>query len=345
MRLGLNIGYLGPHGSWPSPEAAIEVVREAERLGYAMLWTAEAFSSDAVSMLGWLAARTDRIALGTAAMQIPGRSPALTAMTAATLDLLSGGRFHLGLGVSSRQVAQDWHGVAFDHPLARTREYVGLVRQALHRRPLAHDGRHYPITPGATLRLDMRPLRRAVPIYLAAVGPRNIDLAGEIADGWLAVFLAPEGAADQMAAVRSGLQRSGRDPAAFDVAVTAAVAVGDRIEDCADRVRLYTMRYLAAMGDYYSRHAARIGYAEAVRAVRRDYQAGDLRAAAAAVPMPLLENTSLLGPVPAIAERLRAYADVGVRTLSVLVPRGDADRAIPALRAVAEALDKSGVGE
>ena len=175
MKLGLNLRYLGPLGAAAPPQDSARYVREAERLGFSVAWTAEAFSSDAVSLLGWLAAQTSRIELGTAVMQIPARSPAMTAMTAATLDVLSQGRFRLGLGVSGPQVAEGWHGARFDKPLARTRAYVDIVRAARARQVVAHDGPHYPLPlpdgPGKALQLGMRPRRRHIPLYLAAVGP------------------------------------------------------------------------------------------------------------------------------------------------------------------------------
>ncbi|MCA2218264.1 LLM class F420-dependent oxidoreductase [Jidongwangia harbinensis] len=349
MRLGLNLGYLGTAGGGPPPDVSATLVAAAERLGYAMVWTAEAFSSDAVSLLGWLAARTTGIGLGTAAMQIPARSPAMTAMTAATLDVLSGGRFHLGLGVSGPQVAEGWHGAGFDHPLARTREYVDVVRMALRRERLVHAGDYYAAGQGAALRLGMRPVRAAVPVYLAAVGPRNIALAGEIADGWLSVFFAPESAGDQLDALRTGLRRAGRHRDDVDVAVTVPVAVGDDPAECADRLRLHAAHFLGGMGsrehNFYNRHAARIGYAAAAARVQRHYLDGDYRSAAAAVPLSFVERTCLVGQVPAIAERIRAYADAGVRTLSVLPGGRDAGTGLRTLRTVAEAFDKSGVGD
>ncbi|HEX2417526.1 MAG TPA: LLM class flavin-dependent oxidoreductase, partial [Micromonosporaceae bacterium] len=193
MRLGLNLGYWTSARDLPENLA---LTREAERLGFDSVWAAEAYGSDAATTLAWLAGQTERIGLGAGVLQIPARSPAMTAMTAASLDGLSGGRFRLGLGVSGPQVSEGWHGVRFTRPLARTREYVAVVRAALSREVLRQEGEFHtlplPDGPGKPLRLAVRPVRDRIPIYLAAVGPRNLELTGEIADGWLAVFLAPE---------------------------------------------------------------------------------------------------------------------------------------------------------
>lgn len=198
MRLGLNLGTAGP-----APlEQTLGLVREAERLGYAVAWTSEAYGADAATVLGWLAAQTSTIELGSAVLQIPARSPAMTAMTAATLDVLCEGRFRLGLGVSGPQVSEGWHGVRFDRPLARTREYVDVVRMALARHNVSYEGEYVrlplPEGPGRPLRLSMRTARSAIPLYLAAVGPQNVQLTGEIADGWLGVFASDDTMAETM---------------------------------------------------------------------------------------------------------------------------------------------------
>src|SRR5690349_7326432 len=219
------------------------MAEEADRLGYAVVWAAEAWGSDVVSVLGFLAARTSRIDIGSAIMQIPARTPAMTAMTAATLDTLSGGRFRLGLGVSGPQVSEGWHGVRFDKPLGRTREYVDVVRKALRRETLSYDGEHFtlplPDGPGKAIKLTVHPVREHIPVYLAAVGPKNVELAGEIADGWLAVFYAPEFAEEQLASVRAGRARAGKELAGFDVVPSVPVVVGDDIATCAELVRWY----------------------------------------------------------------------------------------------------------
>src|SRR5688572_25554474 len=192
MRLGLNIGYQTP---WSTPADHLAMAKEADRLGYSSLWVAEAYGSDSPSILAWIAGQTERIDIGSAVMQIPARTPATTAMTAATIDTITGGRFRLGLGVSGPQVSEGWHGVRFAKPLARTREYVEIVRAALARQTVTYDGEFYtlplPDGPGKALKMNFHPVRADLPIYLAAVGPRNLELAGEIADGVLLVFLSP----------------------------------------------------------------------------------------------------------------------------------------------------------
>jgi F420-dependent oxidoreductase-like protein len=324
---------------------------EAERLGFAVVWVAEAFSSDAPSVLSWLAGQTSTIGLGSAAMQIPARSPAMTAMTAATIDTLSGGRFHLGLGVSGPQVAEGWHGTRFGKPLARTREYVDIVRQVLRRdgtQPVTYSGEHYtlplPDGPGKALRLGMRPPRDHLPIYLAAVGPRNLELAGAIADGWLSVFADQEFLPHQLKQLTTG----GANLETFDVVTHLPLVMGDDVGECVDRVRMYALHYLGAMGsreqNFYTNLATRMGYGDAAAEVQGQYLAGHMRAAAAAVPDEFIDRTSVLGPIDRVADRLRAYADAGVTTLSTILFIRDADEGVRTLRDVATALDKAGVG-
>lgn len=360
MRLGLNLGYLT---AWAKPADQLALAREADRLGYCSVWVAEAYGSDAATVLAWIAAHTERIDIGSAIFQIPARTPAMTAMTAATLDLLSGGRFRLGLGVSGPQVSEGWHGVRFARPLARTREYVDIVRMALARRTVTYDGEfhHLPLPdgPGKPLKLMIHPLRARVPLYLAAVGQRNLALAGELADGWLAIFFAPEFAEEQFAAIRAGRARAvsaktaepaktADDLADFDVVATVPVVFGEDVAMCAELVRQYAALYVGGMGsrekNFYNDLASRMGYGAAAHEVRELYLAKRHRAAAAAVPLEFLDRTSLLGPVDRVAERLRAYADAGVTTLSVALFAGDAEEGVRQLRLMIDALDASGVG-
>lgn len=350
MRLGLSLGY---QTAWSTPADHLALAREADRLGYSVVWAAEAYGSDSPSTLAWLAGQTERIDLGSGVMQIPARSPAATAMTAATIDAVSGGRFRLGLGVSGPQVSEGWHGVRFGKPLARTREYVDIVRLAVARKPVEYDGAHHqlplPDGPGKALRLGFHPPREQIPIYLAAVGPKNLELAGEIADGWLAVFYAPEFAAEQLAAVAAGRARAGRALAGFDVVPTVPVVVGDDVAICAELVRWYAALYVGGMGsrqqNFYNQLATRMGYGDAAREVQDLYLAKRQRDAAAAVPMEFIDRTSLLGPKERIADRMREYAEAGVTTLSVSLFVADAESGMQTLRTCAEALDLAGVGE
>lgn len=350
MRLGLSLGY---QTAWSTPADHLALAQEADRLGYSVVWTAEAYGSDSPSMLAWIAGQTEHIDVGSAVMQIPARTPAATAMTAATIDALSGGRFRLGLGVSGPQVSEGWHGVRFAKPLARTREFVDIVKLAISRKEVAYDGAHYtlplPDGPGKALRLGFHPPREHIPIYLAAVGPKNLELAGEIADGWLAVFYAPEFAADQLASVTAGRARAGKELAGFDVVPSVPVVIGDDVATCAELVRWYAALYVGGMGsreqNFYNQLATRMGYGDAAREVQELYLAKRQRDAAAAVPMEFIDRTSLLGPKERIAERMREYAAAGVTTLSVTLFVADRDSGIATLRTCAEALDLAGVGE
>ncbi|GIG87488.1 LLM class F420-dependent oxidoreductase [Plantactinospora endophytica] len=350
MRLGLSLGY---QTAWSTPADHLALAREADRLGYSVVWAAEAYGSDSPSTLAWLAGQTERIDLGSAVMQIPARSPAATAMTAATIDAVSGGRFRLGLGVSGPQVSEGWHGVRFAKPLARTREYVDIVKLAIARKPVQYDGAHYtlplPDGPGKALRLGFHPPREQIPIYLAAVGPKNLELAGEVADGWLAIFFAPDFAAEQLATVAAGRARAGKELAGFDVVPSVPVVVGDDVATCAELVRWYAALYVGGMGsreqNFYNQLATRMGYGDAAREVQDLYLAKRQRDAAAAVPLEFIDRTSLLGPKERIADRMREYAAAGVTTLSVTLFAADAESGIQTLRTCAEALDLAGVGE
>jgi F420-dependent oxidoreductase-like protein len=350
VRLGLNLGY---QAAWTTPASHLQLAQEADRLGFSVVWTAEAYGSDSPTMLAWIAGQTSRIDVGAAVMQIPARTPAMTAMTAATLDALSGGRFRLGLGVSGPQVSEGWHGVRFGAPLARTREYVDIVRMALAREPVSYQGQHYqlPLPDGAgkALRLTLHPVRDRIPIYLAAVGPRNLELTGEIADGWLAIFFAPEFADDLLASICAGRSRASGTLDGFDVVASAPLVIGDDLDACAALVRWYAALYVGGMGsreqNFYNALAVRMGYADAARDIQDLYLAKRQAEAAAAVPFEFLDRTSLLGPVDRIAARMRDYAAAGVTTLSVSLFVGDVEDGVRALRAAADALDMSGVGE
>lgn len=344
MQLGLNLGTWGPE-----PEA-FALAEEADRLGYAVCWVAEAYGSDAPTMLATIAARTERIDVGSAVMQIPARTPAATAMTAATLDLLSGGRFRLGLGVSGPQVSEGWHGVRFAHPLGRTKEYIEVVRAALRRERLSYAGRHItlplPDGPGKALRLALRPRRPDLPIYLASVGPTNLELTGRIADGWLGVFASPDSVRDSIDRIERG--RADRaDPdensaaRAFDAVLSVPIVVGDDPAECADATRAYTALYVGGMGskkeNYYNAAVRRMGYEQAAEEVQNLYLAGTYREAAAALPRGLLDDIALLGPPDRIAERAAAFAEAGVTTLAVIPMGATPEARLASLRTLADA--------
>ncbi|HEY0534190.1 MAG TPA: LLM class F420-dependent oxidoreductase [Actinoplanes sp.] len=348
MRLGLNLGY---QTAWSTPADHLAMAQEADRLGYAVVWAAEAYGSDTVSMLAWLAGQTRQIDLGAAVLQIPARTPAMTAMTAASIDALSGGRFRLGLGVSGPQVSEGWHGVRFGKPLARTREYVDIVKMAIARQPVSYQGEHYqlplPDGPGKALKLGFHPPREAVPIYLAAVGPKNLELAGEIADGWLAVFFAPDAAGEALQHIERGRAKRGLGLTGFDVVASVPVSIGDNIAWSADVIRPYAALYLGGMGsrehNFYNQIAVRMGYADEAAKVQDLYLAGKKTEAAEAVPQDFIERTSLIGNRIQIKERIKQYAAAGVGTLSVSPYVGDLKSGIDTLRLVAEAYEEAGV--
>jgi F420-dependent oxidoreductase-like protein len=346
MRLGINLGYWGAGMDADN----LAVAREADRLGYSVCWAAEAYGSDAPTVLSWVAAQTERIDVGAGIFQIPARTPAMTAMTAATLDSLSGGRFRLGLGVSGPQVSEGWYGVKFDKPLARTREYVEIVRKAMSRERLSHSGDHWtlplPDGPGKPIKLTVHPVREHLPLYIAAIGPRNLEQTGEIAEGALLVFFSPEHAEETtLGAVRAGRAKVGKGLDGFDVCPTVPMAVGDDVDALADLFRPYTALYVGGMGsrkqNFYNRLAQRMGYEKEAAEIQDAYLAGDKEGAAAAVPRRLIDSTTLLGPVDRIADRMRAYAEAGVGTLS-LAPAGfTLEERIGGLRAGVEAMERA----
>ncbi|MFE5158742.1 LLM class F420-dependent oxidoreductase [Streptomyces sp. NPDC056697] len=348
MRLGINLGYWGAGMDADN----LEVAREADRLGYAVCWAAEAYGSDAATVLAWVAAQTEHIDVGSAIFQIPARTPAMTAMTAATLDTLSGGRFRLGLGVSGPQVSEGWYGTRFDKPLARTREYVEIIRKAMSRERLTHEGQNWtlplPDGPGKPLKLTVHPVREYIPLYIAAIGPKNLEQTGEIADGALVLFYAPEHAeATTLGSLRAGREKAGKDLEGFDVVPTVPMALGDDVHALADQFRPYTALYVGGMGsakqNFYNKLAQRMGYEKEAAEIQEKYLSGDKEGAAAAVPHELIDSTSLLGPVERIADRMQAYAAAGVTTLS-LTPAGfTLEERLAGLRAGVEALERAGV--
>ena len=348
MRLGLNLGY------WGAGDDAnnLALAQEADRLGYAVAWAAEAYGSDAATVLTWVAAHTTNIDVGSAIFQIPARSPAMVAMTAATLDSLSGGRFRLGVGVSGPQVSEGWHGVRFDAPLGRTREYVDIVRMALRREPVKYDGKHHtlplPDGPGKALKLIVHPVREQIPVYLASIGPKNLELTGEIADGWLAIFFSPEYAGESMQHIKNGAAKSGRDLASFDVVPTVPVVLGDDAKVCAEPLKGYAALYIGGMGsrekNFYNALARRMGFEQEAQQIQDLYLGGDKMGAMQAVPFEFVDQTSLLGPKDRIADRLHAYKECGVTTLSITPGGASYDERVATLRTVAEALDKAGLG-
>jgi F420-dependent oxidoreductase-like protein len=323
VKLGLNLGYQSPG---TNPADLVPLVQRAEELGFDSVWAAESWGTDAVTVLAWMAAHTSRIKVGSAIMQIPGRTPANTAMTAATLDLMSGGRFLLGLGTSGPQVVEGWHGQPWGKPLVRTREYVEIVRAALRRELVEHDGEHYQVPysgPGGTglgkpLKLLLRPVRAEIPIYLAAIGPKNVALAFEIADGWLPIFVVPERFRDAY----------GDPPEGFEIAPTVNVLVGDDVEALRNALKPHVALYVGGMGakgkNFYNALVRRYGWEDDAERIQELYLAGKQREAIAAVPDELVDAVSLVGPKQRIRERLDAWRETPVTTLLVGSPQPEA---------------------
>jgi len=338
MKLGLFLSY------WSGDKRTdLGLVREAERLGFDSVWAAEAWGSDAVSVLAWIAAQTENIKIASGIMQMPARTPAMTAMTAMTLDGLSGGRFILGLGLSGPQVVEGWHGRPYGKPLGKTREYVSIVRAALAKQaPLTHDGEHYQIPyrgPDATglgkpLRILGRP-RPDLPIYLAAMGPKNVALAAELADGWLPVLVSPDHYDSVFArSVGQGLSKTGRQKT-FDIAPTVNVIVSDDIERARNKLRPGLALYVGGMGasgrNFYNDLVSRYGYEESAQEIQSHYLAGRRRQAIAAVPDAMVDNLCLVGSEAMIRDRLEAWRDVGVGTLLVTPDRIETMRVLAEL--------------
>ncbi len=330
MKLGFYMGYAQPG---TNPLELLELAREAERLGYDSAWAAESWGVDAVTPLAWLGATTTTIKLGTAIMQIPGRSPANAAMTAATLDMLSGGRFLMGLGTSGPQVVEGWHGQAWGKPLGKTREYVEIVRAILRRERIEHHGEHYDIPVqggtglGKPLKLMARPLRTDIPIYIAAIGPKAVVQAFEIADGWLPIFWSPANARTVFPIDQA---RDG-----FDIAPCVQALVIDDVQSGRDALKPFYSFYVGGMGarsqNFYNDLFIRYGFEAEANEIQELFLAGQQVEAAAKVPDAFIDEVALVGPVERIRERLDAFRESGATTLLV------STRDEKTLRGVAEA--------
>lgn len=327
MRLGLMTGYSGSKFELP-----LEMIQEADRLGYYAVWTAEAYGSDAVTPLAWIGALTQNIKLGTAIMQMPARTPANTAMTAMTLDQLSGGRMLLGLGLSGPQVVEGWHGQPYGKPLVKTREYVEIVRTIFKREaPLEFDGEHYQIPyNGADATGLGKPLksilhgRPDLPIYLASIGPKNVTLTAEIADGWLPIFFSPEHYKEAyVAQIEAGfaLAGNGKDLTNFDIAPTVQVVLEDDLEVARNQVKPMLALYIGGMGakgkNFYNDLARRYGFEEAAETIQDLYLSGKRGEAVMAVPDELVDAVALVGSKERIKDRLALWKDSPITTLNV----------------------------
>ncbi|HWE68903.1 MAG TPA: LLM class F420-dependent oxidoreductase [Acidimicrobiales bacterium] len=326
MKLGLQLGYWG---SGP-PADAVELIAEAERLGYDSIWTAESYGSDALTPLAWWGSQTERVRLGTSICQLSGRTPTAMAMAALTMDHLSGGRFVLGLGVSGPQVVEGWYGQSFEKPLARTREYVDIIRQVLAREaPVTNDGPHYPLPfkggtgLGKPLKPIVHPLRKDIPIILGAEGPKNVALAAEIAEGWFPIFFSPNAVKAFEPSLAEGFARPGARHTAgdFEVIALATTVIDDDIERAADVFRPHIALYIGGMGaksmNFHFDVFARMGYEAEARKIQELYLEGRKDEAAAAVPTALIEDTALIGPKEKIRDDLEKWKESIATTLLV----------------------------
>jgi F420-dependent oxidoreductase-like protein len=341
MKLGVHVGYWG---LGMGPQDQLEVVQEAERLGYDSVWAAEAYGSDAATVLAWLAAGTSKIRLGSAIFQIPGRSAGMTAMTAATIDELSGGRMILGIGTSGPQVSEGWHGVRFARQLLRTREYVSVLRMALARERVEFHGESIdlplPDGPGKALKLTITPKQERIPIYLAAIGPKNTALAGEIADGWIPTFFSPEYVSDFRQLLQEGADRAGRSLDGFDIAPTVNAYISDDRELARNLMRPVAALYIGGMGsrkqNFYNNLVQRYGFEAAAAEIQDLYLDGKKEEAGRAIPDELIDMVSLCGPRDVVRDRLAAFRDAGVGTLMITPMAFTREDRVEQLRAIAE---------
>lgn len=329
MKLGINIGYSGARMGIP-----LDLVREVEDLGFDSIWTAEAYGSDAITPLAYLAALTTRIKLGTGIMQIPGRTPAMCAMTSSTLDALSGGRMLVGLGLSGPQVVEGWHGVPYGKPAARMREYVEILRKIWAREePVEYHGQEYDLPysgPGASgLGKPLKSILhgRQLPVYLATMGPLNVRTTAELADGWLPIWYSPYKAKMYEEDLAAGFSRrkDGKTRAQFDIAAGCNVVLTDDVQAALDRQKPNLALYFGGMGakskNFHNDAMRKMGYAEAAERVQDLYLAGRKKEAEAEIPDELVDEMSLVGPEARIRERFRAWEDAGVTTMLINGPK------------------------
>lgn len=325
MKLGLSLGYWGSG----QPAGLPESVALAEELGFDSVWTAEAYGSDALTPLAWLGSRTSTLKLGTSIIQMSARTPAATAMAAMTLDILSGGRFMLGIGASGPQVVEGWYAQPYPKPLARTREYVEILRRTIAREVVTFEGEHYQVPfqggtgLGKPLKSTLHPLRPDLPILLAAEGPKNVALAAEIADGWIPLFYSPHDDAQNRASLAEGFARPGarRTPDDFEVACMVSVEIDDDVETAADRIRPSLALYIGGMGargaNFHYEVFARMGFEAECARIQELYLGGDKAAAIAAVPLAMVEKVALVGPRAKIADEFAAWESSLLTTMMV----------------------------
>jgi len=324
MRIGINVGYSGSTMS-----INMDLIKQADDLGLHSVWAAEAYGSDAVTPLAWIAGQTKQIKVGTAIMQIPARTPAMTAMTATTLDQLSGGRFLLGIGASGPQVVEGWHGTAYGKPMKRTREYIEILRKIFAREePLTYEGPHYQIPYqgedatglGKPLKSILHP--RQLPIYVAAIGPKSVSQTAEIADGWLPIFFSPQRGMDlYREGIEAGFARAGNGKgyADFDIAPNPSVIITDDVQAGIDMLKPMLALYIGGMGargkNFYNDLATRYGYEAEAKKIQDLYLDGKKKEATAEVPNDLVDDVALIGPAERIRDRIQLWKDSPVNTI------------------------------
>ena len=345
MELGLNIGYWGL-GLTADDQKML--VTEAEQLDFSCVWAAEAYGSDAATVLAWLAANTTKIGLGSAIFQIPARTPAMTAMTAATLDQISNGRFRLGLGPSGPQVSEGWHGVRFARQLMRTREYVEVVRMALRRERVEYNGESIvlplPDGPGKALKLTISPVQERIPIYLAAIGPKNTELTAEIADGWMPMFLSPEHFDIFRESLDAGFAKRKEPMESFDVTANISMLITDDLDAARDAMRPIMALYVGGMGsrekNFYNALVTSYGFGDAAKEVQDLYLDGKKEEAAAALPGELIDLVSLCGPKDHVLERMKAFEAAGVTSMNITPMAFDPATRLEQMKSIAELRDR-----
>ena len=347
LKLGLNLGYwgIGPQG-----DEATEIVLAAERAGFDSVWAAESYGSDAVSVLAYLAAKTETIQLGAAILQVPARQPAAAAMAGVTIDALSGGRFIFGFGPSGPQVSEGWYGVPYEKPWGRTREYVEIVKQIVARDgKLEYEGKHFklPLTDGEgvtgqgkALKLNVHPIRSEIPIYLGAIGRKSVELAAEVADGWIPIFFSVDKWQDAWGEhIEAGLSKSGRTREDFAVSPSVQVAIDGDLDAARGMVKAGLLLYLGGMGskktNFYADLTRRFGFAEVADEVQSLYLDGKREEAYNAIPDELVDATAMIGTEDEVAERVKRFADAGVDRMIVSPMHGNLDENVRCLEKLA----------
>ena len=348
LKLGLNLGYWG---IGPAGEEATETVLAAERAGFDSVWAAESYGSDAVSVLAYLAGKTETIQLGAAILQVPARQPAAAAMAGVTIDALSGGRFIFGFGPSGPQVSEGWYGVPYEKPWGRTREYVEIVKQIVAREgKLEYEGKHFklPLTEGEgvtgqgkALKLNVHPVRNEIPVYLGAIGRKSVELAAEIADGWIPIFFSVDKWQDAWGEhIEAGLSKGGRTREDFAVSPSVQVAIDGDLDAARGLVKAGLLLYLGGMGskktNFYADLTRRFGFAEVADEVQSLYLDGKREEAYAAIPDELVHATAMIGTEDEVAERVKAFADAGVDRMIVSPMHGNFDENVRCLEKLAD---------